>query len=161
MASKVIVKGMSKRKNEGKDDHLHKKGLGTPVSDKQLKQPSPPKPSHGVGEGLMMGKGPIAQGAIRRLLTHKEHAVKMVELIIKEMDLDPCADQTTEDLGALGLFDLSKVCFLFSNYVPTCYLSILLLMVVLISGIGAYEGDSRQVCRLRGGDPLVSKALGD
>nr|POF23756.1 hypothetical protein CFP56_13693 [Quercus suber] len=32
----------------------------------------------------------------------------MIESIIKETDLDPCAKQTVEDLGTLGLFDLSK-----------------------------------------------------
>ena len=53
----------------------------------------------------MTGKGPVTQGAICLLLTHKEHAVKMVESIIKEMDLDPCVGQTTKDLGALGLFN--------------------------------------------------------
>ena len=35
----------------------------------------------------------------------------MVESIIKERDLDPCAEQTTEDLGVSGLFDLSRVRF--------------------------------------------------
>ena len=75
-----------------KDDCPHKKGSGTPVGDKQPKRPSPPKPSHGAGKGLMMRKGPITQGVIRRLLTHKEHAIEIVESIIKEMDLDPCAD---------------------------------------------------------------------
>ena len=40
---------------------------------------------------------------------HKEHVLEMVESIIKETDLDPCAEQMTEDLGALGLFDLSRV----------------------------------------------------
>lgn len=35
----------------------------------------------------------------------------MIESIIKETDLDPCADQLTEDLGVLGLFDLARVCF--------------------------------------------------
>nr|POE52703.1 hypothetical protein CFP56_17656 [Quercus suber] len=56
----------------------------------------------------MMRKGPATQGAIRRLLTHKQYTVEMVHSIIKETDLNPCADQTTEDLGALGLFDLSR-----------------------------------------------------
>ena len=42
---------------------------------------------------------------------HKEHAVEMVELIIKETDLDPCAKQITEDLEASGLFNLARVCF--------------------------------------------------
>lgn len=69
----------------------------------------------------MTGKGPIAQGVIRCLLTHKEHAVEVVESIIKEMDLDPCAEQTIEDLGSLGLFSLSRVCFLFSDYVPVLF----------------------------------------
>lgn len=57
-ASKVVTKGASKRKNEGKDDPLHKMGPVTPVRDKQSKQLSPP--SHGVGKGLMMGRGPTA-----------------------------------------------------------------------------------------------------
>ena len=51
------------------------------------------------------------------MLTHKEHAVKMVESIIKEMDLDPCAEQMIEDLGASGFFNLSRVCFLPSDFV--------------------------------------------
>ena len=42
---------------------------------------------------------------------HKEHAVEMVQSIIKETDLDPCADKMTKDLGAPGLFDLSRACF--------------------------------------------------
>ena len=91
-APKVVTKGMSKRKNEGKDDHPHKKGSGTPVGDKPPKQPSPPKPNHGVGKGLMTVTGPVTEGTICHLLTHKEHAVEMVELIIKEMDLDPCVE---------------------------------------------------------------------
>ena len=57
-----------------------------------------------------MGKDLIAQGAVLRLLTHKEYAVEIVDSIIKEMDLDPCVDQKIEDLGVLGLFDLSRVC---------------------------------------------------
>ena len=40
----------------------------------------------------MTGKGPIAQGVVHRLLMHKEHAVEMVQSIIKETDLDPCVD---------------------------------------------------------------------
>ena len=46
---------------------------------------------------------------VHRLLTHKEHAVEMVESTIKATDLDPCAEQTTEDLGASALFNLSRV----------------------------------------------------
>ena len=77
------------RKNERKDDHPHKKGLGTPTGNKQPKQPSLPKPNHGIGKRLMSEKGLVAQGAIRRLLTHTELVVEMVESIIKETDLDP------------------------------------------------------------------------
>ena len=59
LAFKAIAKGTLKWKNSGKDDHSQKKGLDTPVGDKQLKQSLPPKPSHGVGKGLMTGKGPV------------------------------------------------------------------------------------------------------
>ena len=56
------------------------------------------------------------------LLTHKGCAVKMVESIIKEMDVDPCAEQETEDLGASGLFDLSRVSFLPDQFFFMVYL---------------------------------------
>ena len=56
---KVVGKGMSKQKSKGKDDHSLKKGLGTPASDKQSKQPLPPKLGHGAGKGLMTATGPI------------------------------------------------------------------------------------------------------
>ena len=44
-----------------------------------------------------------------------------------------------------------------SNHVLMCYLSIILLTDVLILGVGAYEGTSRQVRCPRGGDLLVLK----
>ena len=34
LTPKVVTKGLPKQKNEGKDDHPHKKGLDTPVGDK-------------------------------------------------------------------------------------------------------------------------------
>jgi len=55
----------------------------------------------------------ITQETVHRLLTHKEHAVEMVESIIIDTDLDPYAEQTIKELGALGLFDLSRVCLFF------------------------------------------------
>ena len=58
----------------------------------------------------MTGKGLVIPGVVCRLLTHKDYAVEMVDLIIKETDLDPCVNQTTEDLGASSLYDLSRVC---------------------------------------------------
>ncbi|XP_050257043.1 uncharacterized protein LOC126702398 [Quercus robur] len=69
---------------------------------------SPPKPNHGASKSLMTMTSPVTQGTIRRLLTHKEHAVEMVKSIIKDTNLDPCAEQTTEELGASDLFDLSR-----------------------------------------------------
>ena len=85
-----------------------------------------------------MGKDPVTQGDVCRLLTHKDHAVEMVDLIIKETDLDPCANQTTKDLRASSLFDLFRVCSFFSDYLMF-YLSILLLIVVLVLGVGVHE----------------------
>ena len=56
-----------------------------------------------------MVMGPITQGT-RRLLMYKWYVVEMVESIIRETDLDPCAEQEIEDLGVSCLFDLSRVC---------------------------------------------------
>lgn len=63
----------------------------------------------------------------------------MVELIIKEMDLDPYVEQTTKDLGALGLFDLSRICF-FSQTLFHSFTH--LLTIILVSGIGVHKGAS-------------------
>ena len=107
-APKVIRKGSLKRKNEGKANRPLKKGSVILVGNKQMKL-SPSKPNHGAGKGFMTATGPVTQGTVRRLLMHKEHAVEMVESIIKDVDLDPCAEQMTEESGVSGLFDLSKV----------------------------------------------------
>lgn len=48
----------------------------------------------------MTGKGP-----------DNDYVIEMVNSIIKEMDLDPCGEHSSEDLGASSLFDLSRVCF--------------------------------------------------
>nr|POF10384.1 hypothetical protein CFP56_61452 [Quercus suber] len=56
----------------------------------------------------MTGKCPVAPNPIQRLITHKDYAVEMVNSIINETDLDPCVAQSSEDLGASGLFDLSR-----------------------------------------------------
>ena len=61
----------------------------------------------------MTSMGPVTEGN-RRLLTHKGYTVEMVESIIKETDVDHCAEQEMDDLRASGLFDLSRVSFLFT-----------------------------------------------
>lgn len=127
----VVTKGTLKRKNNGKDDRPNKKGIGPSVGDKQLKHPSPPKPSHGVGKGLMTGKGPVVPSTVRRLLTHKDHVIEMIDSIIKETNLDSCADQTTKDLGGVWPFLLVQGTFL-SSYLFMHFLFILSLTGVLI-----------------------------
>ena len=46
------------------------------------------------------------------LLTHKDYTVGEVESLIKPTDIEPCDLLGTEDLGALALFDLIRVCLL-------------------------------------------------
>ena len=115
MAPKGVSKGSSKRKSEEKDDRPLKKGPVILVGDKQKKS-SPPKPSHRVGKGLMTVTGLVTQGTVRRLLTHKEHVIEMIESIIKETDLDLCVEQMIEELGASSLFDLSRVRHFFQTF---------------------------------------------
>ena len=143
-APKDVTKGTSKRKSDGKDDRLLKKGPGIPASDKKPKQLSPPKPSHEDGKGLMTETGLVTQG-IRCLITHKGYAVEMVESIIKEMDVDLCVEQETEDLGASSLFDLSKVCSSPRQFYFIVYSSAEGCVPFL--GFGTHEGAPRQVRR--------------
>ena len=112
---KDVTKGSSKRKSDGKDDRPFKKGPVIPTGDKPKKS-SPLKPSHGVGKGLMTSTSLVTQGSVRRLLTHKEHAIEVIESIIKDTDMDPYAKQTIEELGAMGLFDLSWVRLFFFSF---------------------------------------------
>ena len=130
---------MPKWKAEGKDDRSLKKGTVTP-GDKQFKKLLPPKPSHGAGKGLMTATGPVTLGT-SHLLTHKGYAVEMVKSIIKKMDLDPCAEQETKDLGASGLFDLSRVC----SFTRLFYSVVYSLADGCNSflGVGVYEGAAR------------------
>ena len=105
-APKVVKKGVTKRKGNGKDDLLSKKALVTP-REKLPKKPSPLK--HGASKGLMMAPNLVTQDSERRLLTHKDYAVKMLATIIKDKDADPCVGQATGELGDSGLFDLAQV----------------------------------------------------
>ena len=74
---------------------------------------------------------------------HKGYAVEMVELIIKDTDVDPCVEQVMEDLGASSLFDFdfSRVCsppiqfyFIVYSLVDDCD---------PFPGVGAHEGAPR------------------
>ena len=65
----------------------------------------------------MTTSGPITQEPNHRLLTHKEYVVEVIESIIKDKDVDPYAEQMTEELGASSLFDLTWIrLFLFSFF---------------------------------------------
>ena len=63
----------------------------------------------------MMGKGPVALGPIQKLVTHKDYTVEMVTSIIKETNLNPCGEYTSENLGAFGLYNCQ-------GYVPITYI---------------------------------------
>ena len=137
-APKAVKKGMPKRKADEKDNRPSKKVTVTP-RDKLPKKPSPLKLSHDIGKGLMTMSGPISQGLDRRLLTHKDYAIEMVESIIKEKDVDPCAKEMTKELGASGLFDLARVRFFLSLFLyffifSVIYYSIWLTVVLLCRG---------------------------
>ena len=91
LAPKATGNGAPKRKADRKDNRPPKKASVTP-GDKLPKKPSPPKPSHGVGKGLMTTLGPVTQGLDCRLLTHKDYVVEVMESIIKDKGVDPCAE---------------------------------------------------------------------
>ena len=58
----------------------------------------------------MTTSGPVIKETDRRLLTHKDYVVEMMESIIKDQDVNPYTEQGTEELGSSGLFDLAPVC---------------------------------------------------
>ena len=90
----------------------------------------------------MTTSGPVVQDPDRHLLTHKDYALEMVESIIRDKDVDPCAEQGTDELGASGLFDLARVCFFLCFFV---YLSLMpkSLQKSCFVSDGLYEGVAR------------------
>ena len=72
------------------------------------------KPTHGMSKGTMTSSGPVPQGP-SCLLTHKAYAVGEVGSFVKSTDLEPCDLIGMEDLGASALFDITRVCLLFTN----------------------------------------------
>ena len=106
---KVVSKGSAKRKADGEDEHSPKKVAVTP-GDAYPKK-SPPKPGPGVGKGIMTSTGPVIGGPYC-LITHKDYAIEEVKTLIKSMDVDPCAELGTEELGESALFDLTRVSLL-------------------------------------------------
>ena len=64
----------------------------------------------------MTSSGPVYEG-LSRLLTHKLYAVGEVGFFVKLTNPDPCDLVGTEDLGASALFDITRVCLLFTSSV--------------------------------------------
>ena len=62
----------------------------------------------------MTSFGPVLEGP-GCLLTHKAYAVGEVGSFVKPMDLEPYDLVGMEDLGASALFDITRVCLLFTR----------------------------------------------
>ena len=84
--------------------------------DASSKGKSALKPSHGAGKGAMTSSGPVLEGP-SCLLTQKAYAVGEVGSFVKPTDLEPCDLVGTEDSGASALFDITRVCLLFTSSV--------------------------------------------
>ena len=107
------VSKASKRKTDGDDVRSSKKTVVIP-GDASSKGKSSLKSSHGVGKGVMTSSGPVLEGP-GCLLTHKAYAVGEMGSSVKPMDLEPCDLVGMEDLGASALFDITRVCLLFTR----------------------------------------------
>ena len=124
---KAIHKGLAKRKTDEDSDCLPKK-VAVTLGDANSKK-SPPKSGLGASKGMMTSAGLVIEGT-RRLLTHKDYAVEEVKALIKPTDVDPYAELGTEELGALALFDLTRVSPLLW-WILSCFLVSLLLLLLL------------------------------
>ena len=107
------VSKVSKRKTNGDDDRPSKKTVVT-LGDAPSKGKSSLKPSHSAGKGVMTSSGPVLEGPCC-LLTHKGYVVEEVGSFVKLTDLEPYELVETEDLEALALFDITRICLLLLN----------------------------------------------
>ena len=135
------VSKASKRKADEDGARPSKNTVSIP-GDASPKGKSALKPSHGAGKGAMTSSGPVSEGP-NCLLTHKAYAVGEVGSSVKPTDLEPCDLVGTEDLEALALFDITKVCLLFIDSV-WFYLLLASLMSALFSllSLGPRQGSS-------------------
>ena len=115
MSAPKFVSKAPKRKADGDGARPSKKTVVIPA-DASSKGKSSLKPSHGPGKGVMTSSGPVLEG-LSCLLTHMAYAVREVSSFVKPTDLEPCDLVGTEDLGALTLFDITRVCLLFTRSV--------------------------------------------
>ena len=113
-APKTVSKA-SKRKADGDGAHPSKKTVIIP-GNASSKGKWVLKPSHGAGKGAMTSSGTVLEGP-SCLLTHKAYAVGEVGSFVKPTDLEPCDLVGTEDSGASALFDITRVCLLFTSSV--------------------------------------------
>ena len=113
-APKTVSKA-PKRKADGDGARPSKKTVTIP-GDASPKGKLALKPSHGAGKGAMTSSGPVPEGP-SCLLTHRAYAIGEVGSSVKLMNLEPCDLVGTEDLGASALFDITRVCLLFTSSV--------------------------------------------
>ena len=114
LAPKIVSKA-SKRKDDRDGTRPSKKTVTIP-GNASPNGKSALKPSHGAGKGAMTSSGSVLEGP-SCLLTHKAYAVGEVGSFVKPTDLEPCDLVGTEDLGASTLFDITRVCLLFTSSV--------------------------------------------
>lgn len=107
---KFVGKAGANRKADEKDEQSGKK-VALTSGGKPHKKQSPQKTSHGASKGLMTVSGTVAPNPVHHLLTHKDYAVEVAESILKEEKIELCDDQSTDEIGSSGLFDLSRVYF--------------------------------------------------
>ena len=112
LAPKIVSKA-SKRKDDRDGTRPSKKTVTIP-GDASSKGKSAFKPSHGAGKGAMTSSGPVPEGP-SCLLTHKAYAVGEVGSFVKPTNLESCDLVGTEDLGVSALFNITKVCLLFTS----------------------------------------------
>ena len=112
LTPKSVVKA-SKRKYDRDDARPSKKTVVIP-GDASPKGKSSLKPSHGAGKGVMTSFGPVLEGP-GCLLTHKAYAVGEVGFFVKPTDLEPYNLVGMEDFGASALFDITRICLLFTR----------------------------------------------
>ena len=113
-APKTVSKA-SKRKADEDVTRPSKKTVTIP-DDGSPKGKSALNPSRGAGKGAMTSSGPVPEGP-SFLLTHKAYIVGEVGFFVKPTNLEACNLVGTDDLGASALFDITRVCLLFTSLV--------------------------------------------
>ena len=130
----------TKRKPSEKVDHPPKKPKVVTVPTGETLAKLAPKPSPGIGKGLMKGPVPVAEERLVLLRKDSSYAFKQLSSIIKDDNYSNLGNHAREAMGETGLFNLAQVCLFVTVLCPILFSSCSKVCFCFLQGVIMMKG---------------------